>query len=244
MAIQTYQAQVEAIRPLTHDVRELDLRLVAPEAIAFKPGQFISFEMPNPQTGRLVTRAYSIASPPSREDVLTLLFNRVSGGPGSGFLFDLKVGDPVHFKGPAGSFHLRDDPERELLFIATGTGIAPIRSMILANAERSDPRPATLFWGLRSQRDLYYQDDWTALNRRSPNFTAVTTLSRPEQGWPGESGRVLRLLDERVASVDHLAVYVCGNGGMITDVIASLQSKGLCPIYREKWYDDKGSAQE
>ena len=244
MPIEKFTAQVDAIRNLTHDVRELDLRLVEPTAIAFKPGQFISFEMPHPQTGRLVTRAYSIASSSGRGDIITLLFNLVSGGPGSGFLFHLTVGEKVHFKGPAGNFHLRDDPERELLFIATGTGIAPIRSMILANAERSDPRPATLFWGLRSQRDLYYQDEWAELSRRAPNFTAITTLSRPEPGWSGKTGRVLGLLDERVSSVDHLAVYVCGSSTMITDVIARLQAKGLCPIYREKWYDDKGSAQE
>jgi len=244
MAIQTCQAQVDAIRTLTHDVREMDLRVVDPAAIAFKPGQFISFEIPHPQTGRLVTRAYSIASPPSRPDVITLLFNLVSGGPGSGFLFTLTVGDTVRFKGPAGSFHLRDDPGRELVFVATGTGIAPLRSMILANAERADPRPATLFWGLRSQRDLYYQNEWAALSRRAPNFTAITTLSRPEPGWLGETGRVQRLVEERVASVESLAVYVCGNGGMIADVIAALQAKGLCPIYREKWYDEKGPAQE
>lgn len=244
MSIEKCTAQVDAIRNLAHDVRELDLRLIEPAAMAFKAGQFVSFEIPHPQTGRLVTRAYSIASSPSRPDRITLLFNLVSGGPGSGFLFHLKAGDKVHFKGPAGNFYLRGDPGRELLFIATGTGIAPLRSMILANAERADPRPATLFWGLRSQRDLYYQDAWAELSRRAPNFTAVTTLSRPEPDWSGETGRVQRLVEERVASVESLAVYVCGNGGMITDVIASLQAKGLCPIYREKWYDEKGAAQE
>ena len=244
MPIEKFTAQVDAIRNLTHDVRELDLRLVEPTAISFKPGQFISFEMPHPHTGRSVTRAYSIASSSGRGDVITLLFNLVSGGPGSGFLFELTVGDKVHFKGPAGNFYLREDPGRELLFIATGTGIAPIRSMILANAQHSDPRPATLFWGLRSQQDLYYQDEWAELSRHVPNFTALTTLSRPEPGWSGETGRVLRLLDERVASVDHLAVYVCGSSTMIADVIARLQAKGPCPIYREKWYDDKGSSQE
>jgi CDP-4-dehydro-6-deoxyglucose reductase len=244
MAIQTYTAQVEESKNLTHDVRQLQLRLIEPATMAFKAGQFVSFEVPHPQTGRLVTRAYSIASPPSRSDVLTLLFNLVSGGPGSGFLFHLKAGDTIHFKGPAGNFHLREDPSRELLFIAIGTGIAPIRSMILANAERSDPRPTTLLWGLRSQRDLYYQEEWAELSRRAPNFTAVTTLSCPEPGWSGETGRVQRLLDERVASVDQLAVYVCGSSSMITEVIAQLQAKGSCQVYREKWYDDTRSAQD
>ena len=165
MPIETFTAQVESIKNLTHDVRQLDLRLIEPKTITFKPGQFISFEVPHPQTGHLVTRAYSIASQPSRSDVITLLFNLVPGGPGSTYLFHLKEGDKTHFKGPAGNFYLREDPGRELLFIASGTGIAPIRSMLLANAERPDPRPATLFWGLRGQRDLYYQEELAELTR-------------------------------------------------------------------------------
>ena len=241
MPIETFTAQVESIKDLTHDVRQLDLRLIEPKTINFKSGQFISFEMPHPRTGRLVTRAYSIASQPSQSDVVTLLFNMVLGGPGSGFLFHLEEGDKTHFKGPAGNFYLREDQGRELLFVASGTGIAPIRSMLLANAERPDPRPATLFWGLRSQRDLYYQEELLDLIGRTPTLTAVTTLSRPEPGWFGESGRVLRLIDERIESVKNLSVYLCGNSAMIADATALLQKKGLCPIYREKYYDDTGS---
>jgi len=244
MPVETFTAQVESIENLTHDVRQLDLRLIEPKTIAFKPGQFISFEMPHPQTGRLVTRAYSIASQPSRLDVVTLLFNQVPGGPGSGFLFHLRVGEKTHFKGPAGHFYLRNDPGRDLLFIASGTGIAPIRSMLLANAERPDSRPATLFWGLRSQRDVYYQDELAELTGRTPALTAVTTLSRPEPGWLGESGRVLRLIEERIASVKNLAVYLCGNSAMIADATSLLQKNGLCPIYREKYYDDSGSPED
>jgi CDP-4-dehydro-6-deoxyglucose reductase, E3 len=241
MPIERFTAQVDMIKDLTHDVRQLDLRLIEPKTIVFKPGQFISFEMPYPRTGHLVTRAYSIASQPSRSDVITLLFNLVPGGPGSGLLFHLNVGEKTHFKGPAGNFYLREDQGRELLFIASGTGIAPIRSMLLANAERRDLRPATLFWGLRSQRDLYYQEELVDLIGRTPTLTAITTLSRPEPGWYGESGRVLRLIEERITSVKNLSVYLCGNSAMIADATALLQRKGLCPIYREKYYDDTGS---
>ena len=141
MPVETFTAHVESIKNLTHDVRQLDLCLIEPKTIDFRPGQFVSFEMPHPQTGRLVTRAYSIASQPTRSDVITLLFNLVPGGSGSGFLFDLKAGEKTHFKGPAGNFYLRDDPNRELLFIASGTGIAPIRSMLLACLLYTSPSP-------------------------------------------------------------------------------------------------------
>ncbi len=75
MPIEIFTAQVESIKNLTHDVRQLDLRLIEPKTIVFKPGQFISFEMPQPRTGHLVTRAYSIASQPSRSNVVTLLIS-------------------------------------------------------------------------------------------------------------------------------------------------------------------------
>jgi len=244
MPVHTFTAQVEMIKDLTHDVRRLDLRLIEPRTITFKPGQFVSFEVPHPQTGHIVTRPYSIASQPSLSDVITLLLNLVQGGPGSTYLFSLKEGDKAHFKGPAGNFYLREDLERELLFIGTGTGIAPIRSMLLANAERPDSRPATLLWGLRSQRDLYDQEELDKFTRPTPALTAITTLSRPQPGWSGSSGRVLRLIEERIASVKNLAVYLCGNSAMIADATSLLQKKGLCPIYREKYYDDIGSPED
>ncbi len=240
MPIETYTAEVEAIKDLTHDVRQLDLRLREPKTFSFKAGQFISFEVPNPKTGRPVTRPYSIASSPGHAVLLTLLFNLVPGGPGSTYLFSLKEREPVQFKGAAGHFYLREDPGRELLFVATGTGIAPIWSMLLANAERPNPTPATLFWGLRSQRDLYLQEELIALAKRQPTFSFVITLSRPDPGWSGEAGRVTRLVEERIASVKNRAVYLCGNSSMIAEVTTLLQPKGLCPIYREKYYDDIG----
>jgi CDP-4-dehydro-6-deoxyglucose reductase, E3 len=237
--MQTNAAEVVRVHDLTHDVRELDLRLISPATLSFQPGQFISFEIPVEEKPYPMTRAYSIASPPSQQSVLTLVFNRVDHGPGSTFLFGLKPGDPIHFKGPAGSFRLRDDALRNLLFVATGTGIAPIRSMLHTLLTKGSQQLVTLLWGLRSQRDLYYQEELHKLATRYPLFHRTVTLSRPDPGWTGPTGRVTALVQERVKTVDNLAVYLCGNGGMIKDVTDFLRSKGLCPIYREKWYDEE-----
>jgi NAD(P)H-flavin reductase len=225
---------------LTHDVRELGLDLVHPPEIAFAAGQFISFEVWLPGAQHPMTRPYSIASPPRQARRVTLLFNRVPGGPGSGFLYGLRYGDEVQFKGVAGMFQLRDTPGRDVLFVATGTGIAPIRSMLLDLLERDDGRTATLFWGVRSERDLYYQDELGALARAHPRFSFEMTLSRPTGTWRGETGRVTRLVEERIPTVRSLSAYVCGNARMIADVTAILRSKGLCPIHQEKYYDDAG----
>jgi NAD(P)H-flavin reductase len=236
MPIQHFTATVSQVRDLTHDVREINLRLLDPPAIVFKAGQFISFEVLNPHIQRPVVRPYSIASPPSRPDI-DLVLNLVAGGPGSTYLFGLKEGDETRFNGPAGSFYLREDDSRAHLFVATGTGIAPLRSMLYAFLERGNSRPVSLYWGLRNERDLYYQDELGRLANAHSNFSFITTLSRPESGWAGERGRVTRLVEERITSVQDLAVYLCGNGGMITEVTEILRKKGLCPVYREKYYD-------
>jgi CDP-4-dehydro-6-deoxyglucose reductase len=238
MALRLIRARVSRIADLTHDVREIDLDLADPTTLAFRAGQFVSFQL-RPPGGRFpVTRPYSIASPPGDGRRLTLLFNRVPGGPGSGFLFGLARGDEVTCTGPAGLFVLQDDPTRDVLFVATGTGIAPIRSMLLDLLDRDDPRAATLFWGVRSERDLYYQDQLAALAAAHPRFAYAMTLSRPAGAWPGTRGRVTQLVESGVASVHRLAAYVCGNARMIADVTAVLRAKGLCPIFREKYYDD------
>lgn len=231
-------AKVVAVRQLTHDVRQIDFGLADPPEIQFKAGQFVSFEVPDPRTGRMVTRPYSIASSPRSTHMVSLLLNLVPQGPGSTYLFDLREGDETRFAGPAGNFYLRDDLERDLLFVATGTGIAPIRSMLLANADRTQPNRTTLFWGLRSQRDLYDVDELARLSRDLPGSSHVITLSRPEPGWQGPSGRVTTLVEREIRDVKRLAVYLCGNSGMITDVTRIIQAKGLCPIFREKYYDD------
>ncbi|GAB1722309.1 MAG: hypothetical protein GDA65_06840 [Nitrospira sp. CR1.1] len=234
----TFTAEVSRIQDLTHDVRAIELRLLEPTSLTFKAGQFVSFEVPKEGQPRPVTRPYSIASSPEQRDRILLVLNLVQGGPGSGYLFSLREGSRTSFKGPAGAFYLKDDGDRELLFVATGTGIAPMRSMILAQLQRAPDRPVTLFWGLRSQRDLYWQDEWAALALAHPNFIVVTTLSRPEPGWSGAHGRVTALVEERINSVRNLAVYLCGGSAMIKDVTARINAKGLCPIYREKYYDE------
>jgi len=241
MPLQRFRARVSRSRDLTHDVRELDLDLVSPAEIAFVAGQFISFEIRIPGALHPMTRPYSIASPPRQSQRVTLLFNRVPGGPGSGFLYGLRPGDDVQFTGPAGMFQLEDVSRRDVLFVATGTGIAPIRSMLLDLLDRRAGGAATLFWGVRSERDLYYQDELEALARTSTSVTFEMTLSRPTGIWRGETGRVTHLVEERISTVRGLSAYVCGNARMIADVTAILKTKGLCPIHREKYYDDPGA---
>jgi CDP-4-dehydro-6-deoxyglucose reductase, E3 len=234
--MQTFSARVVRTTDLTHDVREIELRLVEPATIAFLPGQFVSFRVERPDLRHPITRAYSIASSPDRAGAIDLVFNRVPGGPGSEYLFSLREGDDTGFRGPVGSFTLRPGT-RDLLFVATGTGIAPFRSMLHWLAEHEPTRRVTLFWGVRSERDVYYQEELAALAARLRNFSFVTTLSQPEGRWTGVVGRVLPLV-ERVESVSNLEVFACGNSAMIADVTGIIRAKGICPIHREQYYAD------
>ncbi len=233
--MQPFDAKVAAVRDLTHDVRQIDIALVDPPQMHFVAGQFVSFEVERPGFSTPATRPYSIASPPHDSDRIELLLNCVTGGPGSTYLFGLREGDRTIFKGPVGSFTLHGN-ERDVLFVATGTGIAPIRSMLWSLAVRAPTRRITLFWGLRSERDLYYQDELTALGQRLPNLSATITLSQPTGSWHGPVGRVSPLVDDAVRTTANLEVYLCGNGGMIRDVRDIVRRKGLCPIYTEQYY--------
>ncbi len=230
-----FSARVTAVRDLTYDVRQIDLALVDPPEMRFIAGQFVSFEIDRPGSAVRATRPYSIASSPTDAKNVQLLFNRVSGGPGSGFLFTLQPGDVTAFKGPVGSFTLRDSA-RDILFVATGTGIAPIRSMLQALAAAGSRRRMTLLWGLRAERDLYYQDELTGLRDRLPHFSFTTTLSQPGANWRGAAGRVVPLVVSEIDTVANLDVYLCGNGSMIREVRDIIRRTGLCPIYTEQYY--------
>lgn len=232
--MQVFTANVGGISDLTHDVRVVRFDLRDPGEITFLPGQFVSFEVQKPGLRFPVTRPYSIASPPSSRNTIDLLLNLVPGGPGSEYLFSLESGDPVSFRGPAGTFVLREYPDRRLLFVATGTGIAPIRSMI--HARLPSPTPVTLVWGLRSERDLYYQEELAELAERFPEFSYTITLSQPSPQWQGHAGRVQAAVEAATGRVDDLAVYICGSRDMITSVTTLIRSRGVCPIHREQYY--------
>jgi NAD(P)H-flavin reductase len=239
--VETFTAQVSRLDDLTADVRVLTLRLIEPAVMRFEAGQFVSFEIDRPGERFAMTRVYSVASPPSRDTEIELLFNLVPGGPGSTYLFGLRQGDVVHFKGPAGTFVLHEPSNRDLLFVATGTGIAPLRSMIHAVAPVGGRR-IRLIWGMRSEDDRYYQEEFDALAKTCPQFSWIVTLSQPSAAWTGRTGYVQEIVREEVLSVDRLEVYVCGGSAMIKDVVALVRGVGVCPIHREQYYKDRPPA--
>ncbi|GJL54095.1 MAG: hypothetical protein NPIRA02_12270 [Nitrospirales bacterium] len=231
-----YSARIEEIRDLAPNIRELTLSLVDPDhrTFHFLPGQSIAVEIEPTHAQVSSVRYYSLASPPSHATRLTLLLSLADQGDGATYLFEQSEGDMVQFHGPHGTLHLRATEQKNILFVATGTGIAPFLSMLSAILETTPAYVIRLIWGLRSERDVYYQEELQALADTNPCFSFVTTLSRAQSTWVGETGRVTDVV-ARLPSVEDLAVYVCGHRTMVQDVTRIVRAKGHCPIYHEQF---------
>lgn len=228
-------AVVTTLADLTHDVRVIRLRVDPAANFEFLAGQFVSFSIERPGQRFSATRAYTISSSPDLRGEIELLLNLIPGGPGSEYLFGLAPGDAVTFRGPYGTFVLPQN-DADLLFVATGTGIAPFSSMLAWLAAHEPERRVTLLWGIRSERDLYFQRELEQFVQQMPNFTHLTTLSQPGADWQGARGRVQIALQDRATTVDGLEVYLCGNGAMIKEVAQLLKDRGPCTIHREQYF--------
>ncbi len=172
-------------------------------AFPFKPGQFVSCVADDASTGKQQTRAYSIASA-ARENMFDICVNRVEGGFFSNLLCDLEEGDTVQFHGAHGLFTLRQ-PVVDGVFIATGTGIAPMRGFAQwlfpeDGPDRSEGKDFYLVYGTRYESDIYYQDYFEQLAAKHSNFHYVATLSRGQESWQGQRGYVQEHVARLVAT--------------------------------------------
>jgi ferredoxin-NADP reductase len=200
---------------LTEDTKHLEFAVDDMPRFEFVAGQFVS--MKEPHDGREITRAYSIASPPRGNNTFDLCLNRVLEGFFSNFLCDLPEGERVPFHGPHGFFVLKN-PVRDSLFIATGTGIAPIRGMLqwlFADRARNQGHELTLVFGVRYEKDLYYNDEFLSLARQHSNFHYLPTLSRENPGWNGARGYVQEHVRRLAESRNNMDAYICGLKDMV-----------------------------
>jgi CDP-4-dehydro-6-deoxyglucose reductase len=225
------------ITPSAFDVRLASARMIAPavrhlvfertdgRSFDFAPGQWVNLVMPLAEGE--IKRSYSIASAPSGAPWFELAVTRVQGGPGSAFLHALEVGATLRAIGPHGLFTRAAADPSPALFVATGTGVAPFRSMLNAATVAGAAPHVWILFGARFEEDILYRDEFEALASDDARFRYAVTLSRPGPSWSGLRGYVQLHVAERLAGLTEAAgapphVYICGLDRMVSTV------KDLC----------------
>lgn len=235
MSVQEYNAVVTEITDLTHDIKFLKLKLISPDNMEFKPGQYAQIKVP----GVDVYRAYSIASKPSDGDIIEFIIRLVPKGIATTYVHKvLEVGDDIILTGPYGDFFLQEDSNKDIICIAGGSGMAPFKSILYYMQEYNIDRKVLYFFGARTKSDLYYTDEMYQLQESFPNLTYIPALSEPhpEDEWTGEIGLITEIVDKYCDSLEDSEAYLCGSPGMIDACNVVLEKKG---IKLENIYNDK-----
>jgi len=236
---QTFSARLLRSVPLSEFTKHIEFEVQGAPWFGFVAGQWLSVKANTPE-GEEITRAYSIASAPSENVRFAFCLNRVQDGYMSNYLCDLGKGAEISFQGPFGDFILRP-PLRDTLMIATGTGIAPFRSMLegLFESENGSsvgragapvaPLQQVQFWllfGARYEQDIYYRAEFERLAAEHSNFHFLPTLSRGGPEWPGLRGYVQEHLREMVGTRTDMQAYICGLDKMVSANRELLKSLG------------------
>ena len=221
MFMKEFKAKLVSAKALTQDVKEFLFH--AEEDFSFEPGQFVMVEIADGKDPKAV-RAYSIASEPNGKS-FELLVRILPDGRGSQFLSNIKEGDVLNFRGPFGHFVMDTSSKKDILFIATGTGLAPVKAMI-ASAIASG-RNVTLMFGLRYIADVFSEEYLKELSLKNGNFKFNICISRPEKEFDGFTGRVTDLIEKTDFDYSNLQIYMCGNKPMVDGVKEYFLKKGV-----------------
>jgi Na+-transporting NADH:ubiquinone oxidoreductase subunit F len=233
------EAEVEAHRRLNLGVCEVRF-FVPGEELEFQPGQYVIFQIPSASSNEIVRRSYSISTPPSDRRHFEICVRSIAGGHGSNWVHRLRPGRTVSFEGPMGDFTLAEG-DRDILMVAIGTGMSPIKSMLLHLLDQRSDRRVRLFFGVRSVHDLFYTDLLRGLAAHYPSFSSAIALSSPDPAaWAGRPARVTDLVRDQVTpeQAGSSEAYLCGSRAMVDDVISLLRGKGMAEehIHTENFY--------
>ena len=216
-----YETIIDEVRQLTYDIKLIRFKLLKPNRMDFKPGQYAQLKVP----GIDVIRAYSIASDPAITDSIEMIVRYVPNGQATTYVFKaLQKGDKAIITGPYGSFFLQEQSTRDIVCIAGGSGKAPIRSILARLKAMGMPRKIRYFFGAKAVRDLYYTEEMRQLEKEYPNFEYIPALSNPldEDKWQGATGLITDVLDRMTGDLKEAEAYLCGSPGMIDACIKVL----------------------
>lgn len=230
--VKTLPCRVERLERLCHDVMGIWLKLPSSERLQFLPGQYIDFLLKDGKR-----RSFSLANAPEEDALLELHVRHVPGGFFTDHIFNvMKVKDIMRIQGPLGSFFLRES-DKPAIFVAGGTGFAPIKSVLSHALHHQVDRQMVLYWGARTLRDLYLPELPSRWQQEHDNFSFIPVIQAPlpEEHWTGRTGHVHEAVLDDFADLSGYQVYVCGAPVMVAAARRDFIARGL-PA--EEFYSD------
>jgi len=236
--VKTLPCRVQKMERVAEDVIILGLKLPANERLQFLAGQYLEFLLKDGSR-----RSFSMGNAPHDDELLQLHVRHVAGGQFTDHVFGkMKERDILRFEGPQGTFFLREDSTKPIVFVASGTGFAPIKSIIEHAIHKGIARPMTLYWGGRRPKDLYMNalaEGWAAQGRIT--YVPVISDALPEDHWTGRTGFVHRAVMQDFPDLSALQVYACGVPIMVDS--ARRDFIALCKLPEDEFYADSFTTQ-
>ncbi len=227
-------ARVAKVDQVADDVMIVSLQLPAAERLQYRAGQYIEFLLKDGKR-----RSYSMANAPHLDEQVTVHIRHLPGGLFTDHVFaSMKERDILRFEGPLGTFFLREESDKPMVLLASGTGFAPIKAIIEHAASKKTTRPMRLYWGGRRPKDLYMHalcEEWA---RTLPNFQYVPVVSdaQPQDQWHGRTGFVHRAVVEDLPDLSAYQVYACGTPVMVDSAKRDFTTQ--CGLPEEEFYAD------
>ena len=237
--VKTLPCRVQTLERVADDVIVLRVKLPANEKMKFLAGQFIEFLLKDG-----TRRSFSMANAPHDAELVELHVRRVAGGKFTEHVFEkMKERDILRFEGPLGVFFLREESAKPVVLVASGTGFAPIKSLLEDVFHRGLQRPMTLYWGGRRPKDLYLHalaEKWAA-EHASFKYVPVISDALPEDNWQGRTGFVHRAVMADFPDLSAHQVYACGVPIMVDSARADFTAR--CRLPEEEFYADSFTTQ-
>ncbi len=240
LKVKACQTQVVSLRNLTYDIKEVRLKLLKPDNMEFKPGQYIQVRIPPYELSRLpIFRTYSLANDPAESGEIELEVRYVPNGISTTYIHQyLKEGDFLSINGPHGNAFPSDGPGN-IILIAGGSGMSPVKSILLDMVARREKRTVRYYFGAKALRDLFFVDLMREIEKKLADFRFVPALSEPmpEDNWSGERGLITDVVARHLPDAKDTMAYLCGSPLMIDACLKVLKSKGMTDkhIYYDKF---------
>ena len=235
--VKTLPCRVQKLERLADDVMALHLKLPANERLQFLAGQYLEFLLRDGSR-----RSFSMANAPHDDELIQLHVRHVAGGQFTDHVFGkMKERDILRFEGPLGTFFLREESRKPVVFVASGTGFAPIKSIIESARHRGVERPMTLYWGGRRPKDLYMNALAESWGRAGLRYVPVISDALAEDGWRGRAGFVHRAVMEDFPDLSGHQVYACGVPIMVDS--AKRDFSAHCNLPEEEFFADSFTTQ-